>query len=276
METAKKEFFQDVWPEVYASRQSKKILKWPVSTIEEYSVGGEKVLCLAVLKERVKGIIPAPETGVKLDGDARLSRARLLKLLGQEIAFIVLNIDEPNGIFIASRKLALERLASQTWTNLQEGQVHPVTVRRILNNGAIVELNGIEAFLPVWEMRHGWVEEIVELFAPGDAFDVKIKVLDREKERVVVSIKDLIPNPWPDAARRYVASRINLYSGTVTGVIRSGVFVEFEPGVNALCHHYRKDPYAIGKGDVVGVEIYKVQPDKERIAGKIRRIIKKA
>ncbi|MCL6559754.1 MAG: hypothetical protein K6U74_13355 [Firmicutes bacterium] len=105
---------------------------------------------------------------------------------------------------------------------------------------------------------------------------MKIKVLDREKERVVVSVKDLIPNPWPDAARRYVASRVNLYKGTVTGVIRSGVFVEFEPGVNALCHHYQKDPYAVGKGDVVGVEIYKVQPEKERISGKIRRIIKKA
>ncbi|MCL6559755.1 MAG: hypothetical protein K6U74_13360 [Firmicutes bacterium] len=161
METAKKEFFQDVWPEVYASRQSKTILKWPVATVEEYKIGNEKVLCLAVLKERVKGIIPAPETGVKLDGDTRLNRARLLKLLGQEIAFIVLDIDEPNGIFTASRRIALERLASQTWTNLQEGQVYPVTVRRILKNGAAVELDGVEAFLPVWEMRHGWVEEIV-------------------------------------------------------------------------------------------------------------------
>ncbi|MBC7324706.1 MAG: hypothetical protein H5T99_05275, partial [Moorella sp. (in: Bacteria)] len=52
-----------------------------------------------------------------------LSRARLLKLLGQEVAFVVLDIDESNGVFTASRKMALERLCAQTWPSLAVGAV---------------------------------------------------------------------------------------------------------------------------------------------------------
>lgn len=267
---------QGIWPEIYSSRQSKTILRWPASTIEEYNVNNKKTLCLTVLKNHIKGIIPDQESGFKLDGDLRQTRTTLSKLLGQEISFIVLDIDEKNEIFSASRKQALDRLSMQGWSLFQEGQTHEAVISRIVRNGAYVEINGVESFLPIQEMKHGWVNEIVDIFVPGDKVKVKIKNMDKEKERITVSVKDTIPNPWPDAARRYTASNFNLYTGTVTGVIRSGVFVEFEPGVNALCHHYRKDPYAINRGDTVAIEIYRIIPEKERISGKIRRIIKKA
>jgi len=266
----------NVWPEVYSSWQSKNILKWPVTTVEEHNIGSEVIPCLSVTKERIKGLIPFSETGLNLDGNEHINRARLMKFLGQEIAFIVMKIDESENLFIASRKKAIERLSAQTWPSIQEGQIYSAIIRRITINGAFVELNGIEAFLPIHEIRYGWVKEIIDTIKPGETYNVKIKNVDREKERITVSIKDLIPNPWPGAAKRYVPSRFNLYTGTITGIIKSGVFVEFEPGVNALCHHYRRDPYAINKGDIVAVEIYRVIPEQEKISGKISRIIKKA
>lgn len=96
----KKEFVQDVWPDVYASRQSKKILKWPVtastSTGSRPKKARKKVLYLVVGKERVLGLIPLDESGVKIDERNAINRFRLVKFVGQEVAFVVTGIDFEN------------------------------------------------------------------------------------------------------------------------------------------------------------------------------------
>jgi len=290
----KKEFVTDAWPEVYASRQKKTILRWPVKAVEEHvlRVRGEnnetreeKILCLAVMKDNVKGVIPLPETGVKPGRNRTLTRARLSGLLGQDIAFVVTGIDEANETFIASRKQALERLAAETWPTLEEGAVKTAVARRVLRiarsrdgsvvpAGCVVEIDGVEAFLPVREISHGWVDEILEVIQPGDMFDVKVLSVDRERERVIVSVKALLPNPWPGAARRYLKK--SSYTGTVTGVTRYGVFVELEPGVNALCNHMASGRPQ--KGDEVAIYITSVEPNGEsgRIKGSVIRIVRKA
>jgi prevent-host-death family protein len=55
------EFQQDIWPEVYASRQNRSVLTWPVIGVEKH----DGTMCLVVGKERVKGIIPLEESGIK-------------------------------------------------------------------------------------------------------------------------------------------------------------------------------------------------------------------
>jgi len=136
-----KEFHVDVWPEVYASRQTRSVLRWPVVAVEEHEVRlkgedgeprTEKVLCLAVMKHGVKGIIPLHESGVNPAENRRLTRARLMRFLGQEVDFIVTAIDAQGGVFMASRKAALERLAAATWAELAPGARAEAVARRQL------------------------------------------------------------------------------------------------------------------------------------------------
>ncbi|OPX89476.1 MAG: hypothetical protein A4E53_01553 [Pelotomaculum sp. PtaB.Bin104] len=275
----KREFFQDVWPEVYSSRQNRNVLKWSVVGVNNYKIntkdGEKEVPCLIVSKDQVMGIIPLEEAGVKVDEKTVVNRARLIKYVGQETPFIVIGIDSKNDRFIASRKAALQRMAAQTWPTLKVGAIVTATARRVYENSVVVEFGGVEAYLPIYEISYGWVEEILDLIQPGDVFDVKVKELDAENERVVVSVKDLIPNPWPGAEKRY--QRRGVYSGAVTGVTRYGIFVSLEPGVNALCRHLRTDRFKVEKGDSVAIVITGVKMEKGegQISGNVIRIIRK-
>jgi len=290
-EPVKKEFHVDAWPEVYASRQTRMVLRWPAVAVEEHAIRvrgennesqTERVLCLAVQKHTVRGIIPLQESGVDLTGNKRRDRARLLNLVGQEVAFVVTGIDTENNTFLASRKAVMESLSKAVWRDLEPGMVKEAVARRqafrkkngaYVVSGFIVEIDGVEAFLPLWEISHGWVEEVSDLIQPGDRFDVKVKSVDPEGERLVVSVKDLIPDPWPDAARRYVKG--GYYRGIVTGVVNYGVFVELEPGVSALCRHMRGIPK---KGDVVLIVATDVSLNDgaRRIEGRTIRVIRRA
>lgn len=279
METTHKEFLRDVWPQVYGSRQNRSILRWPATGVEEQTYHGkegkEKILCLVVAQERVKGIIPLSETGIKISDTKAVNRGRLLKYIGQEVPFIVIGIDVENERFIASRKAALERLAAQAWPTLSVGMTVEAVASRVYENSVIVEFNGIEAYLPIYEISHGWVDEIFDIIQPGDTFKVKITELDQENERVVVSIKELIPNPWPEASKRY--EKNGFYRGTVTGTTRYGVFVELEPGVNALCRHLKTDRFKVKRGDTVAIQVNKITMEKGigKIGGTVIRLVRK-
>lgn len=278
----KKEFFANVWPEVYSSRQNKSPLKWPVIGVEEHvprrSEGKEKVLCLVVGKERIKGLIPLSESGVNPGPSKAMTKSRLLGLLGQELDFIVTHIDTDGEVFLASRKAALERLSGRTWSDLKEGAVRTCVARRVHRGGVVVEIGGVEGFLPASEISYGWVDEIVDVIQPGETFDVKIKELDRDKERLVVSVKDTAPNPWPDAAKRYAAK--SYYCGLVTGVTNYGIFVMLEPGVNALLRHFRSG--VPRKGDEIAFVIGSIDlmVNDGQAAGRIRgtpvRVLRRA
>ncbi|MCF8010871.1 MAG: S1 RNA-binding domain-containing protein [Clostridiales bacterium] len=269
-----KEFFQDVWPEIFSSRQNRTVIWWPVTGIEEWPMqDGKKMPCLVVTRERVKGIIPLKEIGIKVDTKKPVNRRRMMKLLGQDIAMIVIGIDREQDVFMASRKAALEQLKTRTWPNLKEGQVVNAAARHVYPTNVIVEFGGVEANLPVWELSHGWVDDIGDMIQPGDEFQVKIKELDSEKEKVTVSVKDLLPNPWPEALERY--KKKSIYQGRVTGTTSYGAFVELEPGVNALCRHMRSQKYEVKKGDIVAVQVTNIIAEEQKINGSLLKLIRK-
>ncbi len=268
----KREFAKNVWPEVYSSRQNRSILKWPVIGVEEHTLrfkdGEEKVLCLAVYNNRAKGLIPFQESGVAPGPNKAATRGRLTQFLGQEVEFIVTRIDLENEQFLASRKAALERLSARAWSELAVGSVRTCTARRVHDRYIVVEFDGIEAVLPVSEISHGWVDEVRDIIQPGDVFDVKVKGLDPDKKKITVSVKDLIPNPWPDAATRYAKNAS--YSATVTGITHYGIFVELEPGVNALLRHHRNEVPNIGDEVAFVVTSIETKTKNGEVTGRIR------
>lgn len=277
MLSEKLEFLEDLWPEIYSSRQNKTILSWPCIGIEEVN----KTPCLVVSKERLKGLIPLEESGINVSYDDKISHRRLMSLIGQDLNFLVIGIDKKNNLFIGSRLKAMERLSSAAWDTLKPGQTKTAVARRIVRRpkpdgtvndiGLYVEIDGIEVFLPVQELSYGWVGDISSQIQPGDVFDVKIIAIDKDKQRIDLSVKSLYPDPWPDCAIRYTKNAV--YVGTVTGVAEYGIFVDFEPGVNALCKHPKSGK--LNKGDRVAVLITRITPDDKKINGVIARVIRR-
>lgn len=266
----KKSFYTDPWPDIYASRQNRNtFLTGLVSAVETHNLkngDGEvtsKIPCAVVMMSPAKGLIPLSESGCT-------NRAQLRKLVGQMVNFKVIALDEQENLFFASIKQANEHFAQKTWDSVKVGDVRTAIVRDVNLRGAVVDIGGITTELLAKEMSWGWVNDVRDMVQIGDAFDVKIMSVDKENQEVAVSLRELLPNPWPGVMKRYKIGKENEYIGRVTGNPRFGIFVNLEPGVDMLVKQ-RSSKIRPGLGELVRVVITKMDPNKKQIEGYITR-----
>jgi ribosomal protein S1 len=266
----KKTFYTDPWPDIYASRQNhNSFLTGIVSAIETHDLKnseGEvtrKIPCAVVMMTPAKGLIPLEESGCT-------NRAQLKKLVGQLVTFKVITLDESENLFFGSIKRANEYLSARAWNRLKAGEIRTAVVREVNLRGAQVEIDGIVTELPAQEMSWGWINDLREIVQVGDAFDVKIMEVDKENKKLRVSLRELMPSPWPGVMKRYKTGKDNEYMGTVTGLPYYGIFVNLEPGVDALVKQ-RDSKKRPALGEKVRIVITKMDPDKKQIEGYITR-----
>lgn len=282
-----KQFVYDPWPDIYASRQHSKVfLEVEGIGLENHAIPVEgeykEMPCLIVSfhpNSPVYGFLPLDYSGTKTVNQLR-------KLVGQKFFVRVVAIDRDNELVVVNRKVAMEEQAKETWESLKEGEVRPAVVRGINWKYAVLELGaredgrimpgGIEVPLPREEVSWAYVDDLREFFEAagvktGDPIDVKITKLDGEKQEVKVSLKALLPCPWPEAARRFKEG--GDYVATVSGIEEYGVFVNLPmPGVSALCPQPPREEVRRGlkKGDRVLVTVRKIYPDRRRILAVIK------
>jgi small subunit ribosomal protein S1 len=269
----------DSWPEIYSAFQNKTILQVEAKGIRNHAVQGKEIPCVQVHYDNVTGIIPANESGLngfpqdpaEIEMLPDLDKRKILRslenrIVGLPVWILILAVDKENEFFLASRKRALEIMATHTWERLQEGEIVPGTVREVYPKSAVIDIGGIETRVGASEIAWGWVEDARNILERGKTYQVKVLSVDPEQEHVEVSLKQAQPSPWPECAKRYVKGGI--YSGTVSGVIDKGVFVNLEPGVDIFVHHPKFT--RVKKGDKVRVLIHRVDIESQRIYGNFR------
>jgi small subunit ribosomal protein S1 len=110
----------------------------------------------------------------------------------------------------------------------------------------------------------------------GQKVSVKILDLDRGKDRISLSIKQLQANPWDNVEERFPVR--GAFSGTVVRTTDFGVFVELEPGLDGLIHVSQLQPgVELSSPDVqVGATVQgwvrDVDVDNHRIGLTMRRL----
>lgn len=228
---------------------------------------------------RVKGGL-AVDVGVKAFMPASQADARpvhnLDALIGQDIAVKIVKLNRRRGNVVVSRRLAIEEeLAARKAALLEllhEGAIVRGVVKNLTDYGAFVDLGGVDGLLHVSDMSWGRVTHPSEVVHPGDEITVKILKFDREKERISLGLKQVLPDPWETVAERYpVNSRV---LGRVVSITDYGAFVELEPGVEGLIHvsemtwsRRMKHPSKVVKvGDPVEAVVLAVQPRERRIS----------
>lgn len=246
------------WVQVYAARQNNLILQSEMIGCE---VKLDK-LCAVVAVGEVRGYIPLEFSGVN---DAK----ELRKMIGEPIAFKVITYDRDGDTFIASRKEAIEHMEGMTWKRLELDAIITAVVRNVDYKSLKIDIGGIQVDLPVQEYSYGWVEDLREVVQTGDHFKVKVIELDSESKTITVSKKAVHASPWPDCTKRYIKG--GEYVGKVSGVVEYGVFVNLEPGVDALVPHMRFGH--VKTRSRVFIRIREVDAKKQRIHARIIRKI---
>jgi small subunit ribosomal protein S1 len=194
----------------------------------------------------------------------------------REITVRVLKMNRKRGNVVVSRRAILdEQQAAQRQAMLDalaEGQIVRGVVKNVTGYGAFVDLGGIDGLLHITDMSWGRVASPLDAVSPGEEVEVKILKYDKEKGRVSLGRKQLLPDPWASVVERY--SQGTKLTGKIMGLTDYGAFVELEPGIEGLVHvsemswsKRKQHPSKIVQvGDDVEVIVLGVDSNERRIS----------
>jgi small subunit ribosomal protein S1 len=196
--------------------------------------------------------------------------------IGQEIEARIIKFSRRRNNIVLSRKIMTDEVVNaqkaQTMSKVDVGYIVEGTIKNLTEYGAFVDIGGIDGLLHVTDMSWGRVHHPADLFKVGDHLQVKILKLDREKEKISLGYKQLLPDPWSTVVEVYPVN--TKLKGTVSSVTDYGVFVELEPGVEGLVHvseiswsRRAQSPKRIfHKGQEVEVQVLGVDTVEKRIS----------
>ena len=194
---------------------------------------------------------------------------------GKTLAFKIVELDqEKNRLILSHRDVVREEKEKKklgVLETLQAGQVIEGTVQRITDFGAFVDIGGIDGLVHVSQLSHEHVDKPSDVVSEGETVKVKILSIDRDSERVSLSIKETLPGPWSDIADK--AKKGSVLEGTVKRIVSYGAFVEVFPGVEGLVHisqishkHIGTPHEVLSEGDTINVKVLDVNEDEHRLS----------
>jgi small subunit ribosomal protein S1 len=218
---------------------------------------------------RLEGFIPSSHlVSVNLSGE------RQNDLMNRELTVKVIEVDQDRRRLIFSeREAQKERRAQEKarlLSELKEGDVVKGLVTGLRDFGAFVNLGGADGLIHVSELAWHRVDHPRDVLRVGDEIEVFVLSLDRDSNRIALSRKRLLNDPWEDAATRYHEGQ--LVEGTVTNVVDFGAFVALDNGLEGLLHLSEmgdgslKEPHSyVKKGDRMNLRISHLEPEKRRV-----------
>lgn len=221
---------------------------------------------------RLEGFIPSSHlTSTSATQDRREA---LANLIDEQLEVKVIEVDQDRRRLIFS-----EREAQREWrakqkakllSELKEGDVVTGTVTGLRDFGAFVNIGGADGLIHVSELAWHRVDHPRDILKIGDRIEVHVLNLDRQTNRIALSRKRLLADPWDDAQVRYHEGQ--LVEGTVTNVVDFGAFVALDDGLEGLLHLSEmgdgslKEPHSyVQKGDRLGLRISHLEPEKRRV-----------
>ena len=165
-------------------------------------------------------------------------RSRLQGMVGVEIGLKIIEVDPLRQRLVFSQREAQGAWRSRERERLLEelhvGQVLTGTVSGLRDFGAFIDLGGTDGLVHVSELTWRRAQHPREVVNVGDKVDVKVIRIETERQRIGLSIKELLPNPWERVGEEVETGQI--IPGRVTRIASFGAFVEVLGEVEGLLH----------------------------------------
>lgn len=159
-------------------------------------------------------------------------------LIGTRLAFQITSYDEKGRNIVVSRRSLLEEeqraLKEEAQAGLSEGMTVAGTVTSLQDFGAFVDIGGIDGLIPISEIGWSRVKDVRDVLSVGQQLQLVIKTIDREKERISLSLKDTLADPWEQVVEKYPEG--SFHTGRVSRLAPFGAFVTLASGVDGLIH----------------------------------------
>jgi small subunit ribosomal protein S1 len=263
---------RETWQLAIEAFRSDRTLHLPVTG---FNKGG-----LLVIWHDLQGFVPASQlVNFPL---LHVAHERLKALAGLRDTTLDLKIIEVNPLknrLILSERAALVK-AKEKVDLLQRVRTNDVLSGRVTNLtdfGAFVDLGGIEGLIHISELSWSRVTHPSHIVQPGQAIQVLVLNVDRDKERVGLSYKRLKRDPWRTVEERYKPG--DLVSGQVSNVVSFGAFVVLEEELEGLIHiselaegSFLHPRNVVKQGEYVQARVLQVNGQKKRLALSLRSL----
>lgn len=202
--------FQRVWVELEEAAKVGGIVE---AMVTERVKGGLRV------DVGVPGFVPASQVGTR---DVRT----LERFVGRSLRLRVLEADRRSRKVILSHRQIVEEerelKRAETMSKLEEGAVVEGKVRSLTPYGAFVDLGGVDGLLHVSEISWSRIKDPSEELTVGDTVQVVVLEINTETNKISLSRRQILPDPWKEAARKLRPGSV--VKAKITRVVRTGAF----------------------------------------------------
>ena len=188
---------------------------------------------------RLRGFVPISHlSDMSASMGDRRRQQRLAQLRGETLPLKVIEVDRRRRRLVLSQREAQKEWDSQRRAELletiEEGQVITGRVSGLRDFGAFVNLGGADGLIHISQLAWHRVDHPREVLKIGQEIEVYVLRVDVESQRISLSRKKILPNPWDTVTERYHENQ--LVEGTITRLVDYGAFAEVEPGIEGLLH----------------------------------------
>jgi small subunit ribosomal protein S1 len=220
----------------------------------------------------IRAFLPSSQIDLKPQGDPD-------QYIGKTVDAKIIKLSN-EGIVISRRTYLEEQREIQrkrVLSYIKEGKIVSGKVIKIIDHGVVVDLGGVEGFIPISELSWGRVRHPSDIVSINEEIKVKVLRID-EDEKISLGLKQIKPDPWTFVDKKYKPGvKIR---GKAVSTTDFGVFAELEPGVEGLIHiseitwtkRFRHPKEVVTVGSRIEVVVIEVDIEKRRIALSLRRI----
>ena len=238
----------------------------------------------AEVKDVVKGGLVV-DLGVRGFIPASLVEAHFVEdfseYMGKSLSLIVVELDREKNRVILSHRAVIEKEKSEKKSTLLDsitvGSTIEGTVQRLTDFGAFIDIGGIDGLVHISQLSHTHIDKPSDVVEEGQAVTVKVLAVDRDNERISLSIKETLPGPWANITDKVKAG--DVLDGQVKRLVSFGAFVEILPGVEGLVHisqisnkHIGTPHDVLDQNQSVKVKVLDVNESDQRISLSIREL----
>ena len=217
------------------------------------------------LKYYTQGIIKAED----MSNDPTFSLLNDVKE-GDVIEATVVRMDDGQGNILLSKKEANEVLSWDVLEQMKEEKTDvTVKVSEAVNGGAVAYVEGIRGFIPASQLDLNYVEDPSAYV--GKTLKVRVTTVDQEKEKLVLSAKEILKEQQKEEHDHKVAMIVPgmILEGTVESLQTYGAFIDLKDGLSGLVHisqicqkRIKKPSEVLKVGDKVKVKVLNTNDGK--------------
>lgn len=200
---------------------------------------------------------------------------------GRTLTLKVIELDrEQNRVILSHSAVVEDENDARKAALLQEleaDQVLDGTVQRLTDFGAFVDIGGVDGLVHISQLAHEHVDKASDVVEEGQKIQVRVLSVDRDNERISLSLKDTLPGPWDQVGDKIRPG--DILEGKVRRLVNFGAFVELLPGVEGLVHisqiskqHIGTPQEVLEEGQDIKVKVLDVNEDEKRISLSIKEI----